>query len=149
MKLTNFEITSLIVLESDGLIWDVHNVFHFEELVLRCEDNSALMRWSAPFSGIPFGDETRDAAGMELLFGDLKFLQIGPRDAELPLKEDRCVASVIKVESKSVEPNPWFRTRKIWGDSDEFRVFFDFQSARTIEIESATVELCPLKKNKN
>src|SRR6266581_2932560 len=117
MRLTNFEITSDIVLESDGLIWDVHNVLNFEELVLRCEDNSAVMGWSAPASGIPYRGETSDAAGMELLFRDLKFLQIGPRDAELSLKEDRCVASVMKVEANSVEPNPWFRVKKTWGDS--------------------------------
>ncbi len=150
MKLMNFEVASEIEFESGGHNWELHNFACFDGLELRRSDNSAVMRWTVPTISDrnPWGSSDNHAIGMELHFEGLKFLHVGPRDPELPMTEDESVASVMKVEATSREPSPWLRTKKSWREEDAFRLVFEFQSARTIEIESESVQLIPMHPRK-
>jgi hypothetical protein len=81
---------------------------------------------------------------MTLRFNDLQFLQIGPRERALPLTEDTCIANVLKVDPDIENVNPFMRTLAPWNPSDSFRLVFQFQSGRMIEIEAESVELVPV-----
>jgi hypothetical protein len=139
MKLLNFAIDSSIELISDGLIWDLHNCGNFEGLDLLVKENSVLMKWTAAY---PWSGRGNNFSGVNLLFKDLYFLEIGPRDDEMPLTEDTCVAEMFQVSPEARDKDPRLRALNDW--TSDFHLFFRFQGRRTIEIGSGTVELIPV-----
>ena len=144
MRLRNFEIRSEIELQTGNLFWDIHNFADFCGLELLPAHNSAVMKWTVPKQSNPWGSPENKSSGMNLYFGDLQFLKISPRDPGMPLTEDSCVSDILKVDPNIQYDDPYMRTRRNWAPGDSFRLVFQFQSGRTIEIESATVELIPI-----
>lgn len=141
MKLQNFEVSGSIELQSGNLFWDLHNFANFDGLELIPEDDSVVMRWSVPEGHNPWRCHENRFRGMELVFKDLLFLQVGLRDIELPMTEDSCVARIFKVDPKTNHPELYMR--QIQHPDDDFRLAFEFQSQRVIEIESVIAELVP------
>jgi len=144
MRLENFEIHSSIELQTGNLFWDLHNFADFVGLELIPTENMAVMRWSAPAESNPWGCYENKFSGMTLRFKDLQLLHLGARDRDLPLTEDTCVSDVLKVDPTIEGVEPYMRTRRDWKPTDSFRLVFQFQSGRVIEIESETVELVPV-----
>ena len=142
MRLENFEIRSEIELQTSNLIWELHNFADFVGLELIPAQDIAVMRWSVPSGPNPWGCLENKSSGMTLRFKNLQFLKVGPRDKDLPLTEDTCVSDVLKVIPGNEGADPYLRTCRDWSDS--FRLIFQFQSGRVIEIESETVELVPI-----
>jgi len=132
MKLKNFDISSEIELQTGSLFWDIHNFAKFEGLELipshqcRCYEMDR-----AKYSG------------MTLYFDNLTFLKLTARNPDLPLTEDTCVASILKVDPKIRHDEPYMRTRPDW-ELASFHLVFQFQSRRVIEIGSDSVELIPV-----
>ncbi len=142
MRLENFEIRSEIELQTSNLIWELHNFADFLGLELIPAENIAVMRWSVPSATNPWGCLENKSSGMTLRFKNLQFLKIGPRDKDLPLTEDTCVSDILKVVPGNEGIDPYLRT--CLDGSDSFRLIFQFQSGREIEIESDAVELVPV-----
>jgi hypothetical protein len=140
MRLVNFEIISSIEMSSDGVIWDIHNCGHFNGLELLREENAILMKWIA--GDYPWFGQAKNFSGMNLLFKDLFFLEIGPRDDEMPMTEDTCVESLLKVTPEDREKDPYLRA--VYDFSTDFHLFFHFQSTRNVEIGSRTAHLIPV-----
>ncbi len=134
MKLENFEIASSIALRSEGKLWDLHNSAHFRGLQVLSNDNAADINWSsAKAPGLP------DRQSVQLFFKGLQFIQVTAGDGELPLKEDKCVSDVVKVDPNVQHSDPYWRPAL--ESSDQFRLVFCFQGGRSIEIESDAVSL--------
>jgi hypothetical protein len=144
MRLHNFEVSSSIEFRSGGLFWDIHNFANFEGLELIRSENAAVMRWSVPVASNPWGCHENKFVGMELHFEDLLFLHVGPRDEEIPMTEDSCVSAVLMV-STTIEHEELY-LRQVREITSSFRLAFQFQSARVIEIESETVKLVPIRE---
>jgi hypothetical protein len=144
MRLQNFEISSSIEFQSGGLFWDAHNFANFDGLELIPAENAAVMRWSVPSASNPWGCYENKFAGMELHFKNLLFRRIGPRDEEMPMSEDSCVSAVLMVDPAIEHDDPYMR--QVQEITDSFRLVFQFQSGRVIEVESETVELVPVKE---
>lgn len=144
MRLKNFEISGSIGLQTENLYWDIHNFGDFQGLELIPAQDAIVMKWSALRRDNPWGYPENRFSGMNLYFDELLFLKISPRDWEMPFTEDSCVSHILKVDPNVQHDDPFFRTRKVWGDDDDFRLVFLFHSARSIEIESETVELVPV-----
>jgi hypothetical protein len=142
MRLENFEVHSSIELQTGNLFWDLHNFADFLGLELIPAENTAVMRWSVPSESNPWGCYENKFSGMTLRFKNLQLLHLGARDKRLPLTEDTCVSDVLKVDPtiEGVEPH----MRACRESTDSFRLVFQFQSGRVIEIESETVELVPV-----
>ena len=141
MNLRNFEVSGSIELQSGSLFWDLHNFANFDGLELIPEEDSVVMKWSVPASANPWGCYENKFKRMELVFKDLLFLHVGARDVELPMTEDSCVARIFKVDPKIHHEEPYMRQVK--HPDDDFRLAFQFQSQRVIEIESVFAELVP------
>jgi len=142
MRLRNFEIYSSIEFQSGGLFWDVHNFATFDGLELIRIENAAVMRWSVPADvSNPWGSYGNGFTGMELHFKNLHFLLVGPRDEQMPMSEDSCVSAVLMVDPAIEHDDPYMR--RVQEITNSFRLVFQFQSARVIEIESEIVELVP------
>jgi hypothetical protein len=144
MRLKNFEISGFIELQSDNLFWDIHNSADFEGLELLPAYNAVVLKWTVAKRVNPWGRPGNNSSGMKLYFDDLLFLKVGPRDPDMPFTEDGCVSHILRVDPNIQHNDPFMRGRKNWGPDDSFRLVFQFQSRRTIEIESDTVELIPL-----
>ena len=142
MRLQNFEISSSIELQSGGLFWDIHNFANFDGLELIRSENAAVMRWSVPTASNPWGCYENRFTGMELHFKNLLFLLVGPRDAEMPMSEDSCVSAVLMVNPAIKHDDPY--VRQVQEITNSFRLAFQFQSRRVIEIESEIVGLVPI-----
>jgi hypothetical protein len=78
---------------------------------------------------------------MTLRFKNLQLLHLGARDKGLPLTEDTCVSDVLKVDPTLEGVEPYMRACR--EPTESFRLVFQFQSGRIIEIESESVELVP------
>lgn len=141
MILKNFEVSGSIELQSGDLFWDLHNFANFDGLELVPGDDAVVMKWSVPSKPNPWGCPQNKFKGMELIFRDLLFLRIGPRDEELPITEDACVREIFKVNPEIQHDEPYMRL--VPHVDDSFRLAFQFQGGRVIEIESVTVELIP------
>lgn len=144
MKFKNFEIASEIELRSDELLWDLHNFADFEGLELVPSSDAVAMKWTTTKVSNPWGCLDNKALGIKLYFEGLLFLRITQRDPELPLKEDTCVSSIVLVDPQIQHDELYMRTRHSWKPDDSFRLVFEFQSERLIEIEARTVELIPI-----
>jgi hypothetical protein len=144
MRLQNFEISSSIEFQPGGLFWDVHNFARFDGLDLIRAENAAVMRWSVPPGSSPWGCDENKFTGMELHFKNLLFLFVGLRDEEMPMSEDSCVSAVSMVNPAIEHDDPCMRqVQKI---TKSFRLEFQFQSRRVIEIESEIVELVAINE---
>ena len=144
MKLKNFEIVGEVELQTDDLYWDIHNFANFEGLELLPAYDAVVMKWTVLKRDNPWGCIENKFSGMNLYFDDLQFLKVGPRDSDMPFTEDGCVSHILKVDPNIHDAEPYMRTNKEWGTNDTFRLVFQFQSGRVIEIESKTVELIPV-----
>lgn len=83
--------------------------------------------------------------------------KLGPGDDSAGIKKLRSVSAdeLLKASVDDgfdavvdgwVLPDPYMRMRRDWKASDSFRLMFQFQSGRVIEIESETVELVPVMR---
>jgi len=142
MRLENFEIHSSIELQTENLFWDLHNFADFAGLELIPAENMAIMRWTVPPESNPWGCYENKFSGMALRFKNLQLLHLGARDKGLPLTEDTCVSYVLKVDPTVEGVDPSMRACR--EPTDSFRLVFQFQSGRVIEIESEVVELVPV-----
>jgi hypothetical protein len=102
------------------------------------------MRWSVPATLNPWGCYENKFAGMELRFENLIFLYVGPRDEEMPMTEDSCVSAVLMV-NPAIEHDELY-LRQVREITSSFRLAFQFQSRRVIEIESEIVKLVPIRE---
>ncbi|HEY1424524.1 MAG TPA: hypothetical protein VGF20_13805 [Candidatus Acidoferrum sp.] len=132
MRLENFEIASSIELQFEGQVWDLHNSAYFRGFQLSAADNTAVMDWSSLNSPSLPGRR-----GIRLRFNGLESVQLTPRDGDLPLTEDTCVADIVKVDPAVQHADPYIRA--VLDYSDRFRLAFRFQSGRIIEIGSESV----------
>ena len=144
MRLENCEIHSSIEFKTGNIVWELHNFAEFRGLELIPTENMAVMRWTVPAGSNPWGCYENKFSGMVLRFKNLQFLHVGMRDRELPLTEDTCVSDILKVDPAIESIEPYMRTRRDWKPTDSFRLVFQFQSRRVIEIESESVELIPV-----
>lgn len=96
MKLKNFEISSEIELQTGNLFWDIHNFAAFVGLELIPASNAVVMKWAVPKEGNPWGCTENRFSGMTLYFDNLRLLTLTPRDIDMPLTEDSCVAGILK-----------------------------------------------------
>lgn len=140
MRLENFGIASSIELQFEKAFWDLHNSAIFRGFELLPDDNSAVMKWSSANSPSLPG-----RSGARLVFIGLKYVYMSARDNDLPLREDTCVAAIVKVDPKVQHPDPYMRP--VSESSDEFRLAFCFQSTRIIEIESDAVRFALIRDN--
>jgi hypothetical protein len=118
----------------------LHNFANFDGLELIPGEDAVVMTWSVPSKPNPWGCRENHFKAMELVFKDLLFLHVGPRDEELPITEDGCVARILKVDP-DISGEPYMR--EIRHPDDSFRLAFQFQSQRVIEIESVVADLVP------
>ena len=75
-------------------------------------------------------------------FSKISLLQMIQSDPD-STNEDDCVSSISKISTtlpKSGEP-PEYRMKQEWKAEEEFGLFFELQSGRTIEIHSQSAEL--------
>ena len=144
MRLHNFDISSSIEFQSGGLFWDIHNFANFDGLELIRTENAAVIRWSVPVASNPWGCYENKFAGMELHFENLVFLHVGPRDEEMPMTEDSCVSAILMV-NPTIEHDELYM-RQVLEMTSSFRLAFQFQSRRVIEIESEIVKLVPIRE---
>jgi hypothetical protein len=144
VKLKNFEISSEIELQTNNLFWDIHNFATFVGLELIPASNAVVMKWVVPKGANPWGCTENRFSGMTLYFDNLRLLTLTPRDIDMPLTEDSCLAAILKVDPNIQQNELYLRTRTKWELNDSFCLAFQFQSGRVIEIGSDTVELIPL-----
>lgn len=142
MELVNFELSQpsfSIEFVGLGFVWDLHNSGKFLGITMNPDDNTAVMRWKV--GGHP---QTKYSA-CDLVFAGLKLVIVSPRDEELPYSEDLCVTGISKIIPEHRE-RLGYRTKREWTVDDPFHLLFEFQSRRSIEISSETVELIGIPK---
>ena len=140
MKLLNFSLLSPvqgITLIGLGCEWDLHNFAKFAGFRFDPVENSLLMEWSVPRMDNPWGWFENRAIGCRLKFRNVKWMDISARDESMPMSEDVCLFGISKVIPDRTE----HRFKSVWLDDEPFHLLLEFQSGRSIEVASDTVEL--------
>jgi hypothetical protein len=149
MKLRNFKLEEpchTIGLEGCGRYWDLHNFADFVELKYFTVENTVELRFEVAEEDNPWGDPRNAAKGLILRFNEVRFLKIEQLDPH-NTNEDDCVDSLSKVVVNPPLTLPAeLRVKENWSKAEDFGLFFELQSGRTIEIHAAAAELIPLNK---
>ena len=135
MKLLNFSFLDepyAVEIRAFDCIWDLHNVADFEGFCQNVKDNSLEMKWKINPN---YALQKYPANSFGILFMGVEFLEVTPRDQELPHTEDDCLASVSRVLIGEPLPrNPTDIGEKL------FHLLFEFQSGQKIRIGAESVE---------
>lgn len=137
----NFDLESpycSIALKGFGFRWDLHNCADSSQLSFDVANNSLSMLWDASSpEGPTWGDPTNQSQGCKLIFRNVTFIRLSPRDEAYPQSEDLCVSSMSKVIPNTTD----YRCRDQWADGEEFNLLFEFQSERALEVGAESVEM--------
>lgn len=90
MKLANFSIVQPYATEihAFGFLWDLHNIAAFEGFSRNLEADTVQLNWRIDLT---FARRKYPARQFSILFRDVEFLEVTPRDPELPKSEDNCL----------------------------------------------------------
>lgn len=142
MKLTNFRLENEPCprgIEVDGNVLDLHNSFCFEELHQDIAERTVTMLWRP--SG--YGASPLPKYGFELVFSDVVYFEVTPRDQEIPdFGEDFCLGGVDPVPhdddtfellAHGVPYPPNF-------PDENFHLWFCFRSGQHVRIGAGSAE---------
>lgn len=145
MRLKNFNLTSpygCAVIRGCGHDWDLHNFADFQGFFFTPDRDDLVMEWLVvPGEENPWGSRGNAAAGCRLCFSGIRYLRVVGRDTDYPAEESSCLASISKVEPGESE----YRGKEKWEPGEPFRLLFQFQDGRQIEVEADSVSLEALK----
>ena len=135
MKLNNFSIPNKaypIEIRAFEQFWDLHNIAAFDGLRQDLQQDTLELNWHIDPE---FARQKYPADSFAILFRDIEFLEITPRDSEMPKSEDICLSSVSRVlPNEKLARNP----DTIAGR--EFHLLFQFQSKLTIRVGAKSAE---------
>lgn len=111
MRLSNFSLTddgAQIALDAEGFQWNLHDYADFEgfeysttitgsTLTLKWHLGARIICWRD--AGCQYEVPNYPANGFVLIFSNVDYLEITPRDAEIPKDEDLGISSVSRVEA--------------------------------------------------
>jgi len=142
MKLVNFDLErpfASISIKGLGYEWNLHNCADFLGFDFDAKDNSISLAWNAssPEGTTWDGFPNNESKGCKLIFRNVTFLQLSPRDEASPRSDDWCVSGISKAIPKTSE----YRFKAEWNEGEEFNLLFEFQSERTLEIGAESAEL--------
>lgn len=135
MRLLNFTFLNepyAVEIHALDCIWDLHNVANFEGLCQDLRSSSVEMRWRI---NRDFALQDYPAESFGIRFNGVGYLEITPRDPEMPHSEDECLNSVSRVLVG--EPLP--RNPEAVGDK-EFHLLFEFHGGQKVRVGAETVE---------
>lgn len=140
MKLINFSLSNPVqssTLIGLGCEWDLHNFADFVGFKFNPVEDYLRMDWLAPAVENPWGCTENRAKGCALTFKNLKKVEITARDKATPALDDACLLGISRVIPDRTE----HRFKAKWQDDEPFHLLLEFESGRTIEVASDTVEL--------
>ncbi len=140
MRLVNFSLSNPvqdITLIGFGCEWDLHNFADFKGFTFDPIEDCLQMMWAVPAVENPWGCTENRAKGCALKFRNVKSVTITARDEPTPSSDDSCLSGISKVIPGRTE----HRFKAEWQDNEPFHLLLEFESGRTIEVASDTVEL--------
>ena len=140
MKLENFSIPNgrdAIEIRALGVLWDLHNIAAFEGFQHDLYEDRLELKWRIDPE---YARGKYPSSSLAILFRNVNFLKITPRDGELLKTEDTCLSSVSLV-SPCGELKPYSEAI----NESEFHLMFKFRSNITIRVGAKSAEFIPRK----
>ncbi len=114
MRFSNFSLSDvsnpgqMIAFKAEGLEWDLHDYADFEgfdysttitgsTLTLKWHLGARIIKWRD--AGGQYGIPNYPADGFHLVFSNVDYLEIAPRDVEMPRGEDLGISSLFCIEA--------------------------------------------------
>ncbi len=135
MKLQNFTVSKEpypVEIRAFEHLWDLHNIADFDGFRQDFHKDTLELNWHI---NPEYALQKYPANSFGILFRDVDFLEITPRDAEMPKSEDLCLSSFSRVlPGEKLARHP----ESIEGQ--EFHLLFQFQSKLTIRVGAKSAE---------
>jgi hypothetical protein len=135
MKLNNFSIPNEaypIEIRAFEHLWDLHNIAGFDGFRQDIQNDTFELNWHIDPE---YTDQKYPNSSFAILFREIEFLEITPRDNEMPKTEDVCLSSVSRIlPNEKLVRNP----EAIEGQ--KFHLLFRFQSKLTIRVGAKSAE---------
>lgn len=161
MHLSNFSLTGdgqMIALDAEGLKWDLHNHADFEgfdysttaphsTFTLKWHIAERVIKWRD--AGCQYGVPNYPTDGFNLIFSDVSYLEIVPRDLKMPRDEDLGISSVSCVEAdgeKLSEAFPYLPYNVPCEETLSFHLLFRFNGGQIIRIGAKNAEFVLVDK---
>ncbi|HZL13806.1 MAG TPA: hypothetical protein VFC85_06640 [Verrucomicrobiae bacterium] len=135
MKLKNFSISNEAYaneISAFEQLWDLHNIASFDGFQQDFQQDTFELNWHIDPE---YASQKYPANSFAILFRDVKFLEITPRDSDMPKLEDICLSSV-----SGVLPNEKLARNPDTIEGQEFHLLFKFQSELTIRVGAKSAE---------
>src|SRR5215203_5122351 len=135
----NFEITQTIELNINERCFDLHNNFDFVNFEYKVEERVLLLRFKKSS-----GDWVRkdESDFLVLEHKNVNYLNIIPRDSEVPFSEDKCLCFVAYFHSSCRDINDSHGNEKVPNEGDD--IIYSFESNQVIRINCDSIELIVL-----
>jgi hypothetical protein len=137
MRLTNFQLrrdTLAAEIEVDGFIWDIHNSADYVGLSQDIAANQVELSWRVNPS---YTTKRYPAQAFSLRFDGVDYLEVTPRDPEMPDNEDKCLDSLSRVYATDATAElielgvPWPPPAE---DEGAFHLLFHFRGGQRVRI---------------
>ena len=135
MKLVNFSLAQephATEIDALGTFWDLHNVSTFTGFTFTPLARLFVMTWRI---NPQYALRENPADKFQIVFREVKMLEISPSDPDLPAQEEGCLHGLSRIRPEDqMVPNP---EAILVG---RFELLFEFQSRRKIRIGAAEAE---------
>jgi len=139
LRLIDEPVATLI--ESDGFTWDLHNNADFVGLCQNIVERKVILSWQiVTMDTVP----SPPADGFDLVFSDTEYLEVTPRDSEIPdFLEDRCINDISRVHPNDSMDELIHHGVPQIPDFNEsgFHLLFEFRGGQRVRIGARSVQL--------
>jgi hypothetical protein len=157
MHLSNFSLTDVsahgqqIAFKAVGLEWDLHDYADFEgfdysttvnssTLTLKWRIGERIIKWRD--AGCQYGVPNYPANGFSLVFSNVDYLEILPRDVKMPRGEDLGISMVFCIEAsedsfRELGPTLYFAPCE---ETGPYHLVFQFNGGQMIRVGAEKAE---------
>ncbi len=150
MHLTNFRVVENrrnIEISALGKVWNLHDAFYLGLRHSFARDAGGFIAGNQVELFWQVDPERYSVSGFSLVFNDVDFFEITPRDAEMPVGEDTCLSSVAEIPASEVT-SEWkaqgifavFNPDGTLPGADEYHLYFVFRNGQTVRIGGRTAK---------
>ena len=132
----NFQLIENYGLNCENRHIDLHNNFNFIHFEFNIETMTLVLKWVKSPSDWVQEDELPHLA---LLHKNVSYLNVSPRDPEMPLSEDSCLSNVTFFPSSSRDISDSIFDKSFPNGDDD--ILYMFQSGQVIRVHCEEIEL--------
>ena len=150
MQLINFQVVENrrnIEISALDKVWNLHDAYYLGLRHSFAHDADGFITGNQVELSWQVDPARYSASGFSLVFNEVNFFEVTPRDEEMPVGEDTCLSSVAEIPASEVT-SEWkmqgifavFNPDGTLPAADEYHLYFVFRGGQTVRIGCRTAK---------